>query len=198
MRRTFLILAAMAMLAAAPAAHAQSAEQKALGRQVAQAVFRALSLDDLITKAMQDDAGAAFADVKSRPEWGGYMVEAMKEEVQHDLPAFEALLGDSFARALTVEELRAGAALLTDPSMQAAIRAYADGGEPTVLPSPEAERLARSRAGRAFLRKLENIDEIVDPLEDEFVAELLPGAFRRFADKVEAGEKARKASASRP
>jgi hypothetical protein len=193
MHRGFIAVAVGLSLLLAPAAQAQTAEQKALGAQVAGLIFQAISFDDLITKEIQGDPDKLFGDVRSRPEWGRFLVEAMKEEVQHDLPALEQLFGDSLAKAMSLEELKAGVALLSEPTMQQALKAYGAGGEPAGEPSREAERLASSRAGRAFLARFEKIDDLITPLEDEFVAELLPGAFRRFADKVEAGEQARKA-----
>lgn len=186
-----MILAASVALLAAPA-NAQTPEQRELGLQVAHLMFDALALDRLVTKELEGEADKMFADIPSRPEWGRLMVDAMREEVEHDLPAFERLFGDSLAGSLSVDELKAGVALMSEPSMRAALMAYSAGGEPTAKPSREAERLASSRAGRAFLKKLETLDTLMKPLEDEMLAELMPGAFRRFADKVEAGEIARK------
>jgi hypothetical protein len=73
------------------------------------------------------------------------------------------------------------------------IKQAAEGGpEPAGRPSRETERLAATSAGRSFLTKLTRIEERLEPLQDEFAVELVPGAFRRFADKAEAGEAARR------
>ncbi len=41
---------------------------------------------------------------------------------------------------------------------------------------------------------MEKIDEVLDPMLDEFLVELLPGTLRRFGEKAEAGEARRRAS----
>ena len=194
MRRSIFAAAMGFAILAAGGAQAQSAEAEALGVEVARTIFRAVSFDQVIAKEL-GSAKDAFAEVKSRPEWSGFLIQAMQEEVRHDLPTFERMFGRALARDMSVDELRAGAQLLADPALQAAIRAAAqDGAEPTVRPSRDTERIAATRAGRAFLGKLEKIEERLAPLQDEFAAELIPGAFRRFADKAEAGEAARKAA----
>lgn len=193
MRRAVLAAAVgLALSAAGLPAYAQSPEAEMLGVRVAQTIFRAISFDELIAKEL-GSATDAFADIKSRPEWSRYLVEALQEEVREDLPLFERMFGQALARDMTLEELRAGAALLSDPGLQAMIRAGASGGpEPAVRPSAETERIAGTHAGRAFLAKMERLEEQLGPLEDEFAVELIPGAFRRFADKAEAGEVARR------
>jgi len=193
MRRIITALAAaLAMLAmTAGSAFAQSAEAEALGLQVARSMFQAMSLDDIIAREAQSDAGGAFKDVKSRPEWSDYLIQALQEEVRHDMPAIERMFGRALAKDMTVEELRAGATLLQDPTMQAALAAGAAGKEPAMRPSRAVERILSTAAGRSFLQKMENIDKIMDPLLDEFIVELMPGALRRFADKADAGEAAR-------
>lgn len=192
MRRTvFAATLGLTLLLGTPP-HAQTAEAEALGVQVARTIFQAISFDKLIAKEL-GGATDAFGDIKSRPEWNGYLVEAMQEEVRHDLPLFESMFGRALAKDMTVEELRAGAALLSDPALQAMIKSAAEGGpEPTARPSRETERLAGTSAGRSFLAKLTKIEERLEPLQDEFAVELVPGAFRRFADKAEAGEAARR------
>ena len=192
MRQTVFAAAfGLTLLLGAPA-HAQTAEAEVLGVQVARTIFQAISFDKLIAKEIGGTTDA-FGAIKSRPEWNRYLVEAMQEEVRHDLPLFETMFGRALAKDMTVEELRAGATLLADPALQAMIKQAAEGGpEPADRPSRETERLAATSAGRSFLTKLTRIEERLEPLQDEFAVELVPGAFRRFADKAEAGEAARR------
>ena len=196
MRRTVTAVAAgLALLAASGgSAFAQSAEAHALGLKVSQATFRALPLEALISKATESGAKDAFSEVKSRPEWAGYLADALAEELKHDMPTVERLVGTALARSLTIEELRAGVTIMEDPGMQKAIAASAAGKTPAVNPSPSAERALGTAAGRSFLEKMEGIDKIMAPLLDEFLIELMPGALRRFADKIDAGEARRAAS----
>jgi hypothetical protein len=62
-------------------------------------------------------------------------------------------------------------------------------------PSRAVRRALSSREGATFLEKLEKIDQHLEPLQDEFAADLLPGTLRRFADKIDAGEAARRSRA---
>lgn len=185
------------VLASAPTAHAQSSAPSERGVRAAELMLQAMDFRALILKEMSGDVKQFVSDVPSRPEWGGYLLDAMAEEVEHDLPAFAVLLGGVLAKQLTPDELKVGVQILSDPTMQAAMRTASSGVEPAEQPSRELEQLASSRSGRSFLKKLEGMETFIEPLQDEFVAELLPGAFRRFADKVDAAEQARKAATRR-
>lgn len=187
---------ALSIFLSAGGASAQSDEGKALGLQVAHAMFQAMSIEAIITEAAMETSDV-FADVKSRPEWAGYLIAAIQEEVQHDMPAIESMFGRALARSMTVPELKAGIIIMSDPATQTMMRASAAGDDaPTVSYSRATDRVVRSAAGAAFLAKLETIDRLMAPLQEEFIVELMPGAFRRFADKAEAGEVARKAKAA--
>ncbi|MDZ4376154.1 MAG: hypothetical protein U1C74_32635 [Phenylobacterium sp.] len=184
------------ILLAAPPASAQSPQSEAVGTELARTIFHAISFEAIITKEMNAE-GNPFGDVTSRPEWSGYLADAMREEIAHDLPHLEALFGRALARDMTLAELQIGVVILSDPTMQAMMRAGAEGdteAEPEGEPSPEMRRALSSREGASFLNKLERLDDILEPLQDEFVVAILPGAFRRFADKADAGETARKAA----
>ena len=179
-------------------ASAQTPEAEALGQQVAHSMFKAIAFDEVIAKEMKGAAGA-FADVKSRPEWGKMLEDSMTEEVRHDMPVFERMLGHALAQNMSPDELRAGVIIIADPATQSLIAAGAGGGggpEPKL--ARETERVAASPPGRRFLQKFEKLETYLTPIQDDLVAELLPGAFRRFADKVEAGEEKRRAAAGRP
>jgi hypothetical protein len=169
-------------------AWAQSAEAEALGVEVSHSMFEALSLDAIIAKSARDGAGDVFKDIKSRPEWSQYMVEAFQEEVRHDLPVFERILGKVLAREMSVEELKAGVALLKDPSLRATMAAASSGGPRPDRVSKDAERILRTPAGSGFLAKMGDFEKMMEPAFNEFLVELLPGTMRRFGEKAEAGE----------
>lgn len=195
MGRIIAAMVAGIILVTSPgAAMAQSAEQEALGLQVAQVMFKALSLEDLIAKEAQGDTSDIFAEVKSRPEWKAYLVSALQEELRHDMPAIERMFGRAIARDMSVEELKVGLALLNETEIQEVFRAGAEGREPTGRPSRKVERMAATPAARSFLAKLGSLDKTLDPLIEDFLIELMPGTMRRFADKAEAGEAARAAN----
>src|SRR5689334_19791488 len=114
MRRILAGLAAGLMLLVSPGpALAQTAEQQALGLQIAQLMFKLMSLEDLIAKEAQNDSDF-LSDMKSRPEWKGYLVTAMQEEIRHDMPAIEQMFGRALASSMTPAELRVGVTLLKD------------------------------------------------------------------------------------
>ena len=126
MRRTVFAAAFGLTLLLGTPGHTQTAEAEALGVQVARTIFQAISFDKLIAKEL-GGASDAFADIKSRPEWSGYLIQAMQEEVRHDLPKFETMFGRALAKDMTVDELRAGATLLADPVLQGMIKSAAEG-----------------------------------------------------------------------
>jgi hypothetical protein len=105
------------------------------------------------------------------------------------------MMGHALAQNMSPDELRAGVAIIADPATQTMIAAGAAGDEDKATPklARETERIAATPPGRRFLDKFAKLDSYLTPIQDDLVAELLPGAFRRFADKVEAGEAARKA-----
>ncbi|MDP1738355.1 MAG: hypothetical protein Q8L23_13065 [Caulobacter sp.] len=184
---------ALAQPAPARAAPAPADERQQLGEQMAHVIFAALDLRALISKAAAEtseleDFGAI------RPEWTGFLRDAVIEEIDHDLPAIERILGKAFAGVFTVEELRVGVKIMSDSSFQRFLAAEAAGKETAdVKPSREIERLTRTRTGVTFLEKMEHIDDIMSSVETEMFAELLPGVFRRFGEKAEAAETRRAA-----
>ncbi|MEW5684308.1 MAG: hypothetical protein AB1942_05275 [Pseudomonadota bacterium] len=175
----------LALTGLGPAA-AQTPEADA-GLKLAQQVFRAADLEGALAEELR--SAGKIVNLKARPAWDAMLVEAVEEELRHDMPLFERLLARALTDGMTVEEIKAGEVIMGDPFMQGAIRANIRGGlAPSGGPSRGTERVASSRAGQSFLRKLGGFGERMKPYEEEFIAELLPGAFRRFADKAEAAE----------
>lgn len=198
MFRKLLTSLALALVFAAGAARAQTAEAEARGRQIAHSLIEAVDFDKaVIQSAKQSMGGTVDFGVKSRPEWSHYLVDALSEEVQHNGTLFEGLLGHALAKTLTEPELKAGVVIVADRAFQAKMAQDAGGAAPSTLaPSRDTERVIRTPAGKAFLSRLEKLDAVINPLIDDFAAAIMPGMLRRFADKVEAGERARQAGAS--
>jgi len=189
-----LALAFMAM-AGAGDVRAQTPEAEALGARIAHLIFEAVDFDAVMIRAVREKA-VGVDGLESRPEWVAYLREAMAEEIAHDMPAFERLFGLTLAKSLSVEELKAGIIIMSDPTIQATMAAGAQKKEtPPGQPSREAERAAGSAAGRGFLKRMDRLETMFDDLEGEFLGEIMPGTFRRLADKIDAGEQARKTAA---
>ena len=189
MERNWTVLAlGLAVLAGfAGSARAQSAEANALGLQISQTIFRSLPLEDVLERGVAGAPGTF--NLKTRPEWKAYLSDALKEEFRHDMPAIERIFGRTLAKTLTIEELRVGNSALRDPALQAALR-----GQANSRPSRETQKLLQTAAGQSFLTKLRASNTMLDPMLDEVMIELAPGALRRFADKVDADEAERRAA----
>ena len=143
------VLSALVLFGGGPAS-AQTSEAETVGIELARTLFRAISFEALIAKEV-GGAGNPFGDVPSRPEWTGYLIDALREEIAHDLPVFEGRFGRTLAKEFSLAELRVGLVILSDPMMQAAMRAgsESDGAaEPQGQPSREIRRV-HEQAGTA-------------------------------------------------
>lgn len=195
LRGLALAVFAMAAFSIATPIRAQDSESQRLAADIVGSMFEVMDFRGLIVKGMAENSGE-LDGLNVRPEWPEMLKNAMLEEVDHDLPAIKAIFSRRFAAAFTVEELRAGSVMMRDPALQAVMAAGAAG-----KPAPkgirlgrDAERAGASRAGRSFLDKAGKVDVLFADAEPEFLAEVLPGTFRRFADKAEAAEIARRAT----
>lgn len=187
------VLLAAATVGATPAM-AQGSEADRLGQEMSSIIFDAINFRDVMVKGVAGELGSMEDLAQGRPEWPGLLQQAIIEEFDHDMPAIKAMLGRGFARHFTVEELRAGVVILADPGLQQIMKAAAtDSPPPTPEPmmSRKVERLAQTPAGSSFLEKFGNIDAMLEGLSSELIVEVIPGTFRRFADKADALEAAR-------
>jgi hypothetical protein len=194
-----LLLAAVLVggtLAPAPAraeklgerAASASAEAEALGVQIAHLLFAAMDMKALFMQEMRT-SGDMDDFAKVRPNWPRFMAEATAEELDAKMPRIESLVGHAMAGYFTVEEMRAGVVILGDPEMQRYIRRRsADDSESlnTKALAPATRKTIRSGVGQAFLEKFGEIDTALDPVTGELGALIIPGVFRRFADKADA------------
>ncbi|MDP2258785.1 MAG: hypothetical protein Q8J89_03600 [Caulobacter sp.] len=193
------VLTALAVLLAAATvgitpAMARDSEADRLGQEMSSIIFDAINFRDVMIKGAASELGSMKDLAEGRPEWPGLLQESIVEEFDHDMPAIKAMLGRGFARHFTVEELRAGVVILADPGLQQIMKAAAANSPP---PTPEptmskkVERLSQTPAGRSFLEKFGNIDGMLEGLSRDLIVEIIPGTFRRFADKADALEAAR-------
>jgi|GEM_PF-6147386 len=182
----------MMTVATATPAWAQPEERDRLSAEIVSSMFAVMDLKAAIVKGVE-----ASGDIESfavRPEWTGMLKDAMIEEVEHDMPAIQAIFSRGFAEGYTVEELRAGAVMLRDPAVLAAFKAGAEGktAPRTLRIGKDAQRAVDSKAGKSFFAKSDQIEVVFKNSEADLLGEIIPGTFRRFADKAEAAEVARR------
>lgn len=193
-----LVLAAQPAAAAAPAARpaatvATPIPQSSMGDQLAGLILDYIPFEAEVMKGIKQEGNSMVAN-GGRREWIQMIGDAAVEEFAHDRPVIIGIFGQAFDDHFTLEELRTGLVLFKDPAMQEYIKAGVEGREPAKLtPTRATEKAANSAAGRSFLEKLDKLDTLLEGVQDDIIGELLPGMFRRFADKAEAFEAARKA-----
>ncbi len=187
------VLLAAATVGATPAS-ARDAEADRLGQELSSIIFTAIDFRGIIIKGAALELGSMEDLAEGRPEWPRLLQESIIEEFDHDMPAIKSMLGRGFAKYFTIEELRAGVVILADPGLQQIMKAAASGAP---LPDPEpkmsrnVERLTQTPAGLSFLEKFGSIDKMLEGLSQDLIVEVIPGTFRRFADKADALEAAR-------
>lgn len=197
MLRRLAIAAAITILGAAPACAqpAQAAEQAQLARAVAHELFTAMNATDAIIKGMNNASGALDVMAKYRPGWPALIAQSMREEVVVDEPLFENLFARELASRLSADELKAGLTIVRDPQIRAGIAAAAAGQPRPAQSGAPCGRAClsaiQSRPGRAFMATLANAKEMFEGrFMSDAVALLIPGTFRRFAEKTEPVERA--------
>lgn len=181
-------------LGSAASAAAQPPEGAALGAELAHQMFSAMNFTEIMRGKLA--SMASFDELaKYRPEWKPLMADSIAEELTADAPAIERIVGRRLAEQLTLDELRAGVVMLNDPAArQLFASAAAGGGRPTAPPAfgPDFRRAAQSTAGQSLMRKLGDFNAIMNQqVQADIVAEVAPGALRRFGERAEAAERAR-------
>ena len=180
--------------AAAPAAAQDERLEPAL--RIARVILSAADFKSLLQKAMQQAMTGSDADwMKLRPEWSGFMSDAMAEELDARQGKLELLLARPFLDGFTVGELRAGAEFMESPGVAESLRASM-ATDDKVPPSPAVkkalQRLAKNRDGVRFIEKFGAMNA-PDAIKTDFAIAFLPGVMRRFGEKAEAAEAAREA-----
>jgi hypothetical protein len=151
-------------------------------------LIEALNFKAIIDQAIAPTLKSPIFNV--RPDWPEIYTEASTEEIERDIPLMSALIGRELAKNFTLEELQAGQAMFHDPAMLAVIKAASRGEPPPtgLRPSNETIRILQSPAGVSFATKMKNIQQLLEPLQKEFTAAVVPGIMRRFGEKAEAAE----------
>ncbi len=215
-----LLVAAPALAAPAPApsapATAPVSESELLGRRLAHGFLQdmgelkpmldlVMAMGESEMKKQASAKGGVGEKAYARfGVWFKLAGDAAWEEFEHDRPAFEVIIGRFMAKRFTETELRAAVELFDGPygkeirtSMMGSIASH-NAGAPTLTPAAgkAMSRFANSEAGSSFLAKMKDLDK--DPaFEDaafDAVAEWMPGVMRRWGEKAEAAEEARKAA----
>lgn len=184
-----------------PAAQAATTASEAdrLGIEMAHILMEDVDYKAILSQNI-GELDQTFGQIKGRPEWSQMFKDAFLEEIDQDRPAFDRIIGLAFSDFFTLDELRAGVTFLRGPggAALAQVVAQASTGKEAPKIPPEVEReiakAAQTPAGRSFFEKFGQIGPVMDKVQPDFVAAFLPGVFRRFGEKAEAGEAARQAA----
>ncbi|MDB5431134.1 MAG: hypothetical protein JWP35_2250 [Caulobacter sp.] len=135
--------------------------------------------------------------------WTRLFGDAAWEEFLEDRPLFEDILSRYMAQRFTLGELRAATALCEEgflSELRPALVANMSNLDSDLVLSPKArkalDKFNKSSDGRSFIAKLRGIakDESFQPVSLELIAVWVPGAARRWGEKTQAAEAARRAA----
>src|ERR1700761_2083304 len=189
MKRLLPFLLAFAI---APAAHAAPT-----GLQL-QMADKLLDFIDFKAQVRQGMETSTLPDslLITRPDWKPLFKAAVAEELDHDMPVIDSMVGKSLADTFSDDEIRIGLKIISDPNLRLVYLAAQNGGRPPeVQIAKTTEDALASPAGQAFANKLQTVNTVFQPLLVEVTATLVPGALRRFGEKAEALEVQRRAAA---
>lgn len=196
MRRFVAAVLALLVFAWASTAAAQTTRHQDLGRQFVETMLPADSYNQMLA-TMSGKFTQTFTRESNIPvEWAPLMEEAAREEMSAIKPLVLQIMGNGMARYFSEAELEFGIAFYRSSAgrkIMAASRANAKASL-TAAEERELDRLYRSPAGRSFFAKGDTIEQAFESVETEFVRTLLPGLMRRFGEKAEAFEAARRAA----
>jgi len=206
MKRLLLPLAAaLACTAAAPAlAQAQKPAQArpaaSTSGQPLQAQLAAKLLDFIDYKAgvRARMTGSTLPPelLAVRPEWEGLWRQAMTEELDHDMPTIESMVGQALVKTFNDDEMKAGMQIVADPALKAIYLAAQSGSNPpNVTVAKATDDLMNTPSGSAFVAKLQKIDDVMAPVQVEVMATVMPGVMKRFGEKADAAEVKKRSAA---
>lgn len=191
------LAAPLPVAAAPPSLAAPASTPQADAAQISQIMFTVVDFRSLMSKSI-NEAVASDDTFMLRPEWPSLLTEAAAEEFDHDRPTLIGLFANVLVENFTGEELRQGLIMMRDPEAQRVFAAAASGQDVNSLDPKFGKdfiRAAKTPAGARFMKKLGDLEPMMSTAEKEFIVELLPGMLRRFGEKAEAAEAARKAQA---
>lgn len=131
----------------------------------------------------------------TRPDWRPIFKTAIAEELDHDMPVIDSMVGGALGQIFTDDELKVGLKIVSDPNLRALYTAAQTGAPvPDVQIAKPTEDALATPAGQAFANKLQTINDALAPLLVEVTATLVPGTLRRFGEKADAAETAHRAA----
>jgi hypothetical protein len=207
MRRTVLIACAALVLApsialaqakpaAKPAPTKPTTANSALQTQLAGKLLDFIDYRNGVRLRMSS-SGLPPELVAVRPDWDPIFRQALADELDHDMPVIESMIGVALGKTFSVNEMQAGLKIVADPGLKAIYTAAQNHAPepPGAAVSKETDALMDTPAGGSFVKKLQTISDVMDPVQIEVMATLMPGVFKRFGEKAEAAEVTKRAAA---
>jgi hypothetical protein len=196
MKRLLSSLAAILALAASDPALAQA--PRAATPLQAQLAAKLLDFIDYKAGVRARMTGSTLPPelVAVRPEWTGLWRLAMAEELDHDMPTIESMVGQALVKTFTDDEMKAGMQIVADPALKAIYLAAQSGAQPPQVTVAKAtDDLMNTPTGSSFVTKLQKIGDVMDPVQLEVMATVMPGVMKRFGEKADAAEVQKRAAA---
>jgi hypothetical protein len=196
MKRLILPLAALLAVSAAAPALAQAQRPAAQPIQ-AQLAARLLDFIDYKAGVRARMTGSTLPPqlLAIRPQWEGLWKQAMAEELDHDMPTIESMVGQALVKTFTDDEMKAGMQIVSDPALKAIYLAAQNGAQPpSVTVAKATDDLMNTPSGSSFVNKLQKIDDVMDPVQLEVMATVMPGVMKRFGEKADAAEVQKRAA----
>lgn len=180
----------------AMAAETAPAAQMELATTVSRQIMSTVDLNDGVQRALSASTDGMFA---TQPQWRGLLADAFRDQIARDQDLIVVLMARTIAPRFSEAELKAGAVILEDPMVRAAISAAAKGEQPRNPQASKATlRVMQSPAGEAFLKKFADAGVLLRPVQEQLITAVMPGVFRNFGEKAEALETARRAAEGLP
>jgi hypothetical protein len=120
----------------------------------------------------------------------------MTEELDHDMPTIESMVGQALVNTFSDDEMKAGLQIVADPALKAIYLAAQNGAQPPqVTVAKSTDDLMNTPTGSSFVTKLQKIDDVMDPVQLQVMATVMPGVMKRFGEKADAAEVQKRAAA---
>ena len=188
-----LIVCAATLLLAAPAFAATAATP--LQTQMAEKMLDFIGFKAQVQLSMENGT-LPQSLLDTRPDWKATFKVAIAEELDHDMPVIDSMIGQTLGQTFTDDELKAGLKIVSDPNLRAIYTAAQNGAPvPDVRIAKATEDALATPAGQSFASKLQTINDALAPLLVDVTATLVPGTLRRFGEKADAAEIAHRAAA---
>jgi hypothetical protein len=131
-----------------------------------------------------------------RPDWKATFDAAVNDELEHDMPVIESMVGLALGKSFTDDELKVGVQIVSDANLRTIYLAAQNGSPPPQVQIAKAtEDALATPAGQSFAGKLQTINDVLQPVLVEVTATLVPGTLRRFGEKAEVAEVQKRAAA---